>query len=227
MKTKYVLLCWVALLGCVLGGAMAVSKSFSPPPSAKTVAAASSLDLAISYDGVRQLYAFLPMVESGMTIHTPEGKVTRGNVAKIRRNLEERLAVYRTEIESRGYVELSGVYSVRVTPPCAHTQSWLIMIESQSAEEVEISQITFEFKLSHKISHEGRQFNNVMEGVVVEDQISFRDSMNSDFVFIGSVEGRTITIRPDTDAVLASWPNWAGPPKRKDLNACVVTLTRH
>ena len=62
--------------------------------------------------------------------------------------------------------------------------------------------------------------------VIVENVLAFTDMMNTDFPFTGVVKGNVITITPDTDRILAAWPDWVKPPSRKNLDKCRVTLTR-
>ena len=42
--------------------------------------------------------------------------------------------------------------------------------------------------------------------------------------FVGDVENRQITVRPDAEAILKAWPPWAKVPSAADLADCVVVL---
>ena len=64
-----------------------------------------------------------------------------------------------------------------------------------------------------------------MSGVMVGADLAFRDPLNSEFLFRGEATATGLRIRPDS-SVLASWPAWAGPPDRRDLVACRITLAR-
>ena len=53
--------------------------------------------------------------------------------------------------------------------------------------------------------------------------MAFDDPGNSDYSLVAEIEDGKIVVKPDP-RVLDTWPQWAGPPKRKDLSNCTVTL---
>ncbi len=65
-----------------------------------------------------------------------------------------------------------------------------------------------------------------MNAVIIDNVLAFSDLMNSDFIFTAAAEDDQITIRPETDLVLAAWPDWVRAPSRSNLDRCKVTLTR-
>ena len=59
--------------------------------------------------------------------------------------------------------------------------------------------------------------------VIVEAAIFVLDVMSSDYGFRGKVKGEVISLKPD-ESVLKGWPEWANPPRKKDLRKCTITL---
>ncbi|NIN36194.1 MAG: hypothetical protein GTO60_14290, partial [Gammaproteobacteria bacterium] len=63
------------------------------------------------------------------------------------------------------------------------------------------------------------------QAAIVESAMIIRDGINSSYFFRGQVKNKQIIIKPDP-SVLETWPNWAGPPSRKDLKKCKITLDK-
>lgn len=184
-----------------------------------------AVDLAKGYLNVHQLFNFLPLAERGITIHTPGMTISTDNVERVKADLSLRLATYETAINSRGYESIARSYQATATPSCTQIQSlWAGSIANGTAGEISIVQENFEFQLVHSFDEE-KPFTVEIPGIIVESTLMFDDPSNSDFAFVGMVTPEQITVRPDTDAILAAWPDWVKAPRRKDLKTCVVTLS--
>ena len=112
-----------------------------------------------------------------------------------------------------------------MTPECERSKSgWAGLICAADVKEIVISQTGCEAVIAYEYEHEGKANAIETPVSVVGSALTFQDFMNSDYVFIGSVETNGIHIRPDTESVLEAWPKWAGPPQREALEHCQVTL---
>ncbi|MHC4710993.1 MAG: hypothetical protein ACYTA3_11390 [Planctomycetota bacterium] len=164
--------------------------------------------------------------QSNITIVSRGLTINQKNAAAVRSKLEKRLAAYERAIRERGYEAITGQYAASATSACARTQSlWAGGIEGGMLEEHEISQDGFTVQLAYRLEYQGNVSESKVRGVVVESVLVFTDPINSDFPYIGDIRPGEIEVRPDADAVLAYWPNWARGPDRKDLRDCIVTLT--
>ncbi|GAA4642832.1 hypothetical protein GCM10023115_07990 [Pontixanthobacter gangjinensis] len=190
--------------------------------------------LAQSYLITKTRLAVLAMVQdTDIEMVTPEGRIDQSNSGTFRQIFEHRLSVYRETIEQRGYPsDLAGEYSVQtVTSSCASSGSMLFAGASEAIfAKLTITQAGFEITLTGTVAAnhaEGlrEDFDLPFEGVVVEHSLAFTDFANSDLFYLGEVVEGTIEIRPDP-AVLDSWPAWASPPRRKDLENCLLVLRR-
>ena len=74
------------------------------------------------------------------------------------------------------------------------------------------------------LTMEGKAYSFKATGIAVGALFALTDPGNSDFLWLGEVNDRTVTLRPDIDQVLASWPGWAHPPKRSELETCRLNL---
>lgn len=191
---------------------------------AKAMAAPAG-DLAQGYSSSKSALGMVELAEAGITVHLGNQKVTGRNAAKVRKEYETRLATYRTAIERRGMRDLAGDYSASATGCAKSGSSWAGIVE-EGFDKVVIKQAGPEVTLVAMGEYEGKPLEVGAAGVTVEDMIAMIDPMNSDYPLGGRIEDGRITIRPETDFVLRAWPGWAGPPKRADVESCVVTLQR-
>jgi TPR repeat protein len=186
---------------------------------------APAADLAQSYQWVKEIIASLPLAESGGAIHTPSGTIRSGNVTAVKAEMEDRLSVYGAAITQRGYKTIAGTYHANVTSSCGRTQSfWTGGIRQGLLGDINISQDGFKVHILHRYKIDGKSSNLEMPGVIAESALTFTDPMNSDFVFLGEVAAKEITVRPHVEKMLAASPNWVKPPSRSDLTTCSVTL---
>lgn len=182
-------------------------------------------DLAQSYQWVKEIIASLPLAESGGSIHTPSGTIRSDNVAAVKAEMEDRLAMYGAAITQRGYKAIAGTYHANVTSSCGRIQSfWAGGILQGLLGDLNISQDGFTVHIVHQYKIDGKASILEMPGVIAESALTFTDPMNSDFVFLGEIAAKEIKVRPHIEKMLAAWPNWAKPPSRSDLTTCSVTL---
>ena len=53
--------------------------------------------------------------------------------------------------------------------------------------------------------------------------IAVIDAMNSEYYFQGAIKDHAIVLKPNI-SVLNTWPKWASPPSRGNLENCTITL---
>ena len=166
----------------------------------------------------------LSLAEGGSTIQTPEGTIDQGNVQQYRERFEARLAIYRAAIEQRGYESFAGNYDASATESCSRAGSaWAGLVSDGTVRGVEIVQEGFAIQLMTRFELNGEIQSIETQPVAVESVMTFDDFGNSDYSLVGEIEDGKIVVKPD-DRVLDTWPQWASPPKRDDLNDCRVTL---
>ncbi len=167
---------------------------------------------------------FLFAAEGGGTIQTPEGTIDKSNVHQYRERFEARLKIYRAAIEQRGYESFVGNYDASATESCSRAGSaWAGVVSEGAVRGVEIVQQGFAIQLTTKYEVDGEIQSFETQPVAVESVMTFDDPGNSDYSLVAEVEDGKIVVKPDP-RVLDTWPQWAGPPKRKDLSNCTVTL---
>jgi hypothetical protein len=204
---------------------IAFSTTLRAQTSAGTLRTVPAAELASSYRELLQITDFLPMVESGGTLHLPDRTVTRDNLEQVKAELADRQAVLKTTITERGYATVSGTYVPKAASACKKIPSgWDQGIGAGTISQITISQEAFELQLVQEFTNEGESGTFEIRGVIVDSTLAFDDVMNSDFGFNGQVTAGTITVRPQVDQILAAWPSWIKAPNRKDLSACEVSL---
>lgn len=188
--------------------------------------AAPASDLARAYIAASQmLNNILPAAEQGVTIHSPEGTITKENAASFRTRFENRLAIYKDAIQQRGNFTLAASYRlVSVSKSCSKSRSdWASLVAGKEFIDLQISQAGFEGDMNSRFNIEGSVKSFAMPIVVVETAIYFVDFLNSDYGWSGSVSEAGMEVWPLPD-VVDSWPKWASPPKKKDLKNCVISF---
>ena len=185
---------------------------------------APPIDLAQSYGSISNILEMLPLAEAGMTLQLPDGEVNSANVATVRKELENRLAVYEQAIIKRGSVNISGEYDAKAKKCSKSASAWAMSV-AEGYDHIFVEQngpeVTFE--ASRKRRRNSPEFTAT--GFCVENAISLIDPMNSDYVLIGELHGEHITIRPDVESILRAWPDFVKPPSRSSLSSCVVILS--
>ncbi len=190
---------------------------------------ASAANLAKCYAWVEKAIKLLRFAKNGDTVSMLSGlSVGRGNVNQVRTVLTQQLSDYGVAISKRGYQRIAGTYRAEAAPSCKHIQSGFASpIAAGGLAELTIFQSGFNIEIPHQFEHRGRLSPISIHGVVVDSVIAFYDQDNSEFGFVGEIANGTITLRPDTDAVLKAWPRWANPPSAADLSACAISLQRN
>jgi hypothetical protein len=180
--------------------------------------------LAQDYLRVQLILGFLPLARGGVTIQLPGETITQSNVEEYRVRYEKRLSLDGEAIKQRGYKTISGTYKGETTPSCANISSpWVGIIQKQNQSEIEIVQKGMEAQLIVRLNREGKEMSLQNPAAIAESAISIVDEMNSDYFFRGEIQNQAIVIKPNL-SVLDTWPKWASPPTRSDLENCTITL---
>lgn len=181
--------------------------------------------LAQGYLWVKSFMPILSAADAGATIQLSGETITKSNVEEYRGRYEKQFSLYREAIKQRGYKTISGVYKGETTESCARINSlWVGVIHERSQSTIEIAQDGIEAQVVIKVKHEGKELVLKNQAVIVESAISVVDAMNSDYFFQGEIQDHVVVIKPNL-SVLDTWPKWAGPPSRSDLEGCTITLT--
>jgi hypothetical protein len=184
---------------------------------------APAIDLASTYYGEKQLFDSLSLVNHGITIRTPQGRIDSANVGKVRAKLQGLLAIYESAIKQRGYEAIAGVYLSNATASCAQVPSlWLHAMLKGKLGTLNITQNGFTFKFVQPLKDHTSTI--VIPGVIVQSSLALSDPANSDFRFRGEVTAEGITLRPDVDAIIDAWPTWMAPLNRASLSSCTIYL---
>lgn len=189
--------------------------------------AAPAIDLAQAYSFTRSvLEDMLPMAEMGVTVHLGDTEISEDNAAEMRVVYERRLEVYEEAIRARGYQPIAGRYEATATESCARASSTPAMIIQEGVfESIEIVQEGAQISMVIGTTYDGESFDIECAGFTVEQAVVINDPMNGDYIIRGTVADGDISLHPDS-RVLDTWPAWAGPPAREDIENCVVKLTR-
>ncbi len=165
----------------------------------------------------------IPFAEMGATVHLGEETITKRDVRRYKKEYKKRLETSRDEIEQLGYEKISGTYTSETSESCERIQSSLAELQSGSVSRIEITQNGFEAEVNLVFITDGKESRLSNSAIVVEQSVVMVDELNTDYYFWGVIDGGKIVIAPDL-AVLDGWPDWAGPPKREDLEGCTIIL---
>ena len=181
-------------------------------------------DLAVSYLWVKFIADIIPHPQGGGTLNIGGEEITPENAEEYRQKYDKRLKLYKEAIKYRGYKTIAGSYLSKTSKSCARIQSsWVSLLHEASNPVVEIEQDGFDALIVIKAVYEGNELASENQAAIAESAVAILDAMNSDYYFRGLIKDNNIQIRPDI-SVLGSWPKWANPPKRKDLEKCTITL---
>ena len=185
-----------------------------------------AIELALAYFDTKQLHDHLRLADMGINLVYAGKVINKDNVDEVRSDIELQLDQIKRVLFKRGFVDLTGLYKVRVTRNCRRSQSWWTqVIDSDISSVIRISQQGNEVFLSHEIINNEDTLSVDLSGVVVESGIALADPMNSEFIFVGDYRDGNIVIRPEVKRILKAWPEWVEAPKRKNLQKCTVELT--
>jgi len=203
---------------------LASSCSNLQEPTRKTVLEAPAADLAEAYLFVK---TSLPLVSAGAraTIHIQGATINKDNVEEYKAKYEKRLALYEEAIKQRGFKTISGEYKGEATESCARSNSILAILHKQQQSGIEITQDGIDAQFVIKFKQDDKEMSIKNPAAIAESAVSVLDAMNSDYFFRGVVKDNVIVFKPNL-AVLDTWPKWASPPSRSDLENCTITLER-
>ena len=221
MKSKKL----IALCVVACASTSCATMSTVPQPTLNQALAAPASDLAQGYLSVKLITQHVfPAAEKGVTIQLGNETINKSNVEQYQRRYQERLSIYREAIEQRGYSIIAGTYRGKTTEACARIHSaWVGLISEGRANGIEIVQDDFDAQVIVSTEHEGKKLSIRNMAAIAESSIALQDAMNSDYFFLGRIKNKQIEIKPDA-SVLRSWPRWAGPPSKKDIENCIITL---
>jgi len=189
------------------------------------IATADALDIARSYQYTQTTQALLALAERGATVVTPEGTISRTNVAEIRQDLAVRTHLYADAIRERGFLNVAGRYRAAATAACRDAQSaWAAVLLEPAVREVVVEQSAFTLRVA--VAGDEPAFEVLAtSGVVVESSVVIVDPMNSTYNLVSATDDGALVLRPDADRILAGWTPMLPPPPRRALDDCAVTLT--
>lgn len=214
----------VAMIPCVL--LSGCSEQFvEKGPTLQDALDAPAADLALGYLTVKHTLRFVEIGERA-TVTIGNATINKNNVEEYKAKYGERLSLYRTAIEQRGFKTVAGTYNGKATESCARSNAlWAALIQQQAHKVIEITQEEMDAEVIIFIDHEGKERSLKNQAAVADSGMALNEMTNSDYYFKGEVRDNIIVFKPDL-SVLRTWPKWAGPPDRKDLEDCAVTLER-
>lgn len=194
-------------------------------PTLQDALDASAADLALNYLSMKHTVRFVAIGErTPVTI----GNVTinKNNVDEYKAKYEGRLRIYEQAIRQRGFKEIVGQYRGEATEACVRSNSLFAgLIEEQKQAAIEITQDEIDAQVVITVEQEGKEISMAHPAAVAESAVAVNEATNSDYYFRGEIRNSAIVFKPDL-LVLRTWPKWASPPSRKDLENCVITLER-
>ncbi|MEW5754702.1 MAG: hypothetical protein AB1810_00210 [Pseudomonadota bacterium] len=181
---------------------------------------AVSLNLLASRAVEKQPNITLQTIIDGRPVTINQSNATQFIAAQ-----EIQLKTYSEAINRRGFRNVGGMYHAEATPSCERIQSaWASGVRWGFLTGLSIVQDGFEVQIVQRVEREDISRDVKTPGVVVESKLVFSDFTNSSFIFVGMIEPGKITVRPNVEAVLATWPKMTKAPSKSDLSGCVVTL---
>jgi hypothetical protein len=220
IKTKLIALAIVAFtaISCVAMGD-------EPQPTLTQALSVPASDLAQGYLFVNFITKYvLPLADMGVNIQLGGEAINKSNVKKYQQRYQERLSIYRDAIKQRGYSVIAGKYKGKVTNACGRIESlWVSLISEGRPIDIEIKQDGCDAELIVSTEVDGKPVSLKNIAAIAASGIAIQDSMNSGYYFQGDIKNKQIVLKPSA-SVLRSWPEWAGPPSKNDIDNCVITL---
>ncbi len=196
-----------------------------PEPTLQDTLDMSAQDLALGYLSMKHT---VRLVAIGDRTPITIGKITinKNNVEEYKAKFEGRLSLYKQAIKQRGFKTLAGKYKGEATKSCAGSSSlFAALIQQQNLTAIEITQDDMDAQIILTVEQKGKQSSLSNPAAVVESAMVVNEATNSDYFFRGDIKKNLITFKPDV-SVLKTWPKWANPPSRKNLEKCIITLER-
>ena len=152
--------------------------------------------------------------------------VNKGNVDEYLGRSRKQVSVYEEAIKKSSFTDITGTYKGEATRSCAKSNSiFAAAIQERLVTGIEIRQDGIDAQLTMSLEQKGKEISIGASTAVAESAIALIEPMNSDFYFLGEIRDRVIVLKPDV-SVIETWPRWARPPSRSDLENCIVTLER-
>ncbi len=212
------------------GGSSQAAKKKS---NQKHVLEAPAADLAQGYLAARASLAGVErLAKSGafdgsgpsFTLKSRGERIDKDNVDEYLAKYQKQLSFYREAIKQRGYANIAGAYKGEATRSCANSNSLLAAAIQQKVETgVEIRQEGFDAQIAISLKQNDEEMSIENRAAIAETAIAVIEATNSDYYFVGEIKDKVIVFKPDV-SVLDTWPKWAHPPSRSDLENCTVTL---
>ena len=194
-------------------------------PTLQDALDASAADLAVSYLSMKSIVRLVP-AGARATLHIGEVTINKDNVDEYKQRFEQRLSIYERAIRQRGYKDISGMYKGEATESCSRIGSiFTALIQEQRQEAIEIRQNDMNALIVISVKHDDAEVDVSNPAAVVESAIAVNEATNSDYYLRGEFMNDAVVIKPDV-SVLKTWPKWANPPSRRDLEECNITLKR-
>jgi hypothetical protein len=194
-------------------------------PTLEDALDASSSDLAMGYLSVKHTVRFVAIGERA-TVTIGNVTINKDNVDEYKAKYEARLRLYEQAIRQRGFEDISGHYQGEATESCARSNSFFAaVIEEYKQPAIVITQDGIDAKVVITVEHEGKDLSQTHAAAVAGSAVALNEATNSDYYFRGEMKNSAIVFKPEV-MVLKTWPKWANPPSRKDLENCMITLER-
>ena len=179
-------------------------------------------DLAASYLSINEVVSMVALsLESGInvTVNLDDGRynITQENAASFDKAFRQRLDVYRQAIETRGFGNIAGRYTMRVSASCQQVDF------SFTANEPAIRQDGF--KTDFVFSADDIGSEAVLPGAITENAVVFRHPVG--FSLWGTTEDDAIKLRLNIDEIEnALMMEFKSPSDRRAVADCVFILDR-
>jgi len=213
----------IMLIGFLVSGC--TDQFTKTEPTLKDALDASAEELALSYLSMRHTVRFVAI---GARTPVTIGNVTinKDNVEEYKAKYESRLSLYEQAIRQRGFKTVAGRYKGEATESCVRSNSlFAALMQQQKHTAVEITQDNMDAQVIVTVEQDGKESSLANPAAVAESAMAVNEATNSDYFFRGEIKSNVIVFKPDV-SVLKTWPKWANPPSRKDLEKCVITLER-
>jgi head-tail adaptor len=199
------------------------------PGAEKNVLVAPAADLAEGYLAAK---TSLGVVKAGafdgpgarVTFNIRGETINKDNVDEYRARYQKQLSLYKEAIKQRGYASIAGAYKGEATKSCASSNSlWAAIVQEKAHSGIEIRQEGIDAQIVIRLKQNDKEMSIENLAAIAETTIIVIDSMNSEYYFQGTIKDQTIVLKPNL-SVLNTWPKWANPPSRNDLENCTITL---
>ena len=223
--TRHALYFHTVLLILFLFSGGCTSQFVTKEPTLQDALDASASDLALSYLYMKHTVRFVAIGERA-TVTIGNVTINKDNVDEYKAKYKGRLSIYEQAIRQRGFMDLSGIYTGEAAESCSRSNSiFAAIIQQQKHEGIEIRQNDMNALLVISVLHDESEIDVNNTAAVVESAIAVNEAANSDYYFRGEFKNEVIILKPDV-MVLKTWPKWANPPSRKDLENCQIRLER-